>query len=244
MSPDRVTVVLPTFNERENIAEITQAVLRHGYRVLIVDDGSPDGTGDIADEIARTHTGVDVVHRASKEGLGRAYGAGFQRALASGAEVIVEMDADFSHDPNDLPRLVHSIQEGADVAIGSRYVPGGSTPDWPFFRRLISKGGNFYARLMLGTPIRDMTAGFRAFTSSALERLPFQLAQASGYGFQVEMAWHAHAMGMRVDEVPVIFRDRVRGTSKMGASIVAEAMWLVTKWGVGRFLGVLRSPDR
>lgn len=244
MSPDRVTVILPTFNERENIADITSAVLDHGYRVLIVDDGSPDGTGAIADELSRTHVNVEVVHREAKEGLGRAYGAGFDRALSSGAEVVVEMDADFSHDPADLPRLVGTIEKGADLAIGSRYVPGGSTPDWPLVRRAISRGGNLYARLMLGTPIRDMTAGFRAFRASTLERLPYGLAQASGYGFQVELAWQAHARGMRVEEVPVVFRDRVRGTSKMGAAIVAEAMWLVTKWGVGRLLGRLRSANR
>ncbi|MDX1468428.1 MAG: polyprenol monophosphomannose synthase [Acidimicrobiia bacterium] len=244
MSPDSVTVVLPTFNERENIGAVTAAVLDHGYRVLIVDDGSPDGTGEIADDLSHRHERVQVLHREEKQGLGRAYQEGFERALAEGAEVIIEMDADFSHDPADLPRLVDAIAAGADVAIGSRYVPGGSTPDWPFYRRAISRGGNLYARRMLGTQIRDMTAGFRAFRRGALEQLPFERAQASGYGFQVELAWHAHVGGLTVEEVPVVFRDRVRGTSKMGVSIVAEAMWLVTKWGLGRIVGRLRSPDR
>jgi dolichol-phosphate mannosyltransferase len=147
------------------------------------------------------------------------------------------MDADFSHDPADLPRLVAAIDAGADVAIGSRYVPGGSTPDWPLLRRFISKGGNLYARTMLGIPVRDATAGFRAYTADALARLPYRDAEASGYGFQVEMAWRAHQAGLAITEVPISFRDRKRGTSKMGLPIVVEAMWLVTMWGFGRLFG-------
>jgi dolichol-phosphate mannosyltransferase len=154
--------------------------------------------------------------------------------LEAGAEIVVEMDADFSHDPADLPRLIAAIDAGADMAIGSRYVKGGSTPDWPIHRRMISRGGNLYARLMLGIPIRDATAGFRAFRAGALRSLPYRAAEASGYGFQVEMAWRAHQNGLSIVEVPISFRDRTRGTSKMGTEIVLEAMRLVTIWGFRR----------
>lgn len=244
MSPDRVTVLLPTFNERENLAGIARAIVSHGYRLLIVDDDSPDGTGVIADELASNDDQIDVLHRSKREGLGPAYAAGFEVALDTDAAVLIEMDADFSHDPSDLPRLVDAIEGGADLAIGSRYVPGGATPDWPFIRRWVSRAGNFYARLALGTPVRDMTAGFRAFRRQALDQLPFREAEASGYGFQVEMAWRAHEAGLEIVEVPVVFRDRVRGSSKMGMRIVAEAMWLVTTWGVRRLLPRLRSGNQ
>jgi len=234
---DSVTVVVPTYNERENLAHIAAGILLHGYSLLIVDDGSPDGTGDIADELATDIPRVSVIHRPSKQGLGPAYAAGFDRALANGAEVIIEMDADFSHNPADLPRLVKAVRDGADVAIGSRYVPGGQTPDWPAARRIISRGGNLYARTMLGIATRDATAGFRAFRADSLARLPYRSAQASGYGFQVEMAWRANQAGMNVVELPITFRDRAMGTSKMGSGIVVEAMWLVTRWGVARLVG-------
>lgn len=237
MSTEQVTVALPTYNEIENLSDIATQILSHGYGLLIIDDGSPDGTGDLADEIAFGDDRVSVLHREQKLGLGPAYAAGFDEALADGADIVVEMDADFSHDPADLPRLVAAVRGGADLAIGSRYVPGGSTPDWPLLRRLISRGGNLYARTMLGIPTRDATAGFRAFRADALSRLPYADAEASGYGFQVEMAWRAHQAGMRVVEVPISFRDRTRGTSKMGPRIVAEAMWLVTVWGLGRVVG-------
>jgi dolichol-phosphate mannosyltransferase len=235
--PDRVTVVLPTYNERENLSDIAAAITAHGYRLLVVDDSSPDGTGEIADDLARQSPAISVLHRKSKEGLGPAYRAGFDRALANGAEILIEMDADFSHDPADLPRLVAAIEEGADLAIGSRYVPGGATPDWPWTRRFISKGGNLYARVMLGIPTHDATAGFRAFRDSALRTLPYEQAEASGYGFQVEMAWRAHQAGLKVVEVPISFKDRTRGTSKMGSGIVLEAMRLVTVWGIQRLVG-------
>jgi len=231
---DRVTVVIPTYNERENLSQIVAAVTGQGYRVLVVDDSSPDGTGEMADRIADEQPLVTVIHRAVKEGLGPAYATGFDRALETDAEVVVEMDADFSHDPADLPRLVAAVDAGADMAIGSRYVKGGSTPDWPLPRKAISRGGNLYARLMLGLPIRDATAGFRAMRSEALRSLPYRSAEASGYGFQVEMAWRAHQQGLTVVEVPISFRDRTRGTSKMGTGIVVEAMKLVTVWGLGR----------
>lgn len=243
MPTDTVTVVVPTYNERENLPHLAAAVLLHGYSLLIVDDGSPDGTGEIADEIAADVTRMGVIHRTHKQGLGPAYAAGFERALADGAEIIVEMDADFSHNPEDLPRLVEAVEGGADVAIGSRYVPGGGTPDWPWHRRFLSKGGNLYARTMLGIPIQDATAGFRAFRASSLAALPYREAEASGYGFQVEMAWRAHRAGLRIQEVPIFFRDRLRGTSKMGTPIVLEAMWLVTRWGISRMMGRDRDSD-
>jgi dolichol-phosphate mannosyltransferase len=241
---DRVTVVIPTYNERENLSHIAAAVTHQGYRLLVVDDSSPDGTGDLADRLAATDPAVSVLHRPRKEGLGPAYGAGFDRALHDGAGIVVEMDADFSHDPADLPRLVQAIDDGADLAIGSRYIRGGSTPDWPVHRRLISKGGNLYARIMLGLPIQDATAGFRAFRADALRELPYRDAQSSGYAFQVEMAMRAHQSGLEIVEVPISFRDRTRGTSKMGTAIVAEAMRLVTVWGLRRMKRAMRFRDR
>lgn len=236
MPAERVTVVVPTYNERDNLPHLAAAVLLHGYRLLVVDDGSPDGTGEIADGLAKEVSRVDVIHRMEKQGLGPAYAAGFDHALSAGAGIVVEMDADFSHNPADLPRLVEAVSGGADLAIGSRYVPGGATPDWPWHRRLISRAGNLYARVMLGIPTRDATAGFRAFRAAALAGLPYREAQASGYGFQVEMAWRANLAGLEIVEVPITFRDREAGTSKMGTWIVIEAMWLVTVWGVRRLL--------
>jgi len=244
VSPEQVVCIVPTYNERENIGEIAEAVRDHGYRLLIVDDNSPDGTGEVADQLASKDPMVSVLHRESKEGLGPAYAAGFERALGEGREVIIEMDADFSHDPRDLPRLVGAIEAGADLSIGSRYVPGGSTPDWPLFRQLISRGGNLYARIMLGIPVRDATAGFRAFTAEALQRLSYREVEASGYGFQVEMAWRAHLEGLHIVEIPIAFRDRTRGKSKMGPPIVVEAMRLVTVWGMQRIWRTLRSQFR
>lgn len=237
MRHEAVTVVIPTYNERENLPHMAAAVLLHGYRLIVVDDGSPDGTGDIADSIARDVDRMSVLHRTTKEGLGPAYAAGFDRALADGAEVVVEMDADFSHNPTDLPRLVRGIEEGADLVIGSRYVEGGDTPDWPLSRRLISRGGNLWVRLMLGMPVRDATAGFRAYRAAALRQLPYREARASGYGFQVEMAWRAYQAGHDIREIPIVFRDRELGKSKMGLGIVLEAMWLVTRWGISRRFG-------
>ncbi len=236
MSPESVTVVLPTYNESENLADIAAAITAHGYKLLVVDDASPDGTGPLADQLAASNPRMSVLHRDRKEGLGPAYAAGFNEALDAGADVLIEMDADFSHDPADLPKLVEAVGGGADLAIGSRYVPGGDTEGWPAIRRWVSKLGNLYAKTMLGVPANDITAGFRAFRASSLRRLPYESAQASGYGFQVEMAWRAHEEGMTITEVPIVFRDRERGTSKMGLSIVIEAMWLVTVWGVGRWL--------
>lgn len=230
--PTDVVVVVPTYNEAENIALVADAVRSQGYRLLVVDDGSPDGTGAIADELAAADSGIAVLHRSHKQGLGPAYAAGFDAALDDGAEIICEMDADFSHDPTDLPRLVAAVEEGADLAIGSRYVSGGGVEAWPWHRRWLSLGGNIYARTLLRTRINDMTAGFRAFGAETLRKLDYGDCEASGYGFQVEMAWATAREGMTVREVPIIFRDRTRGTSKMGGRIAIEAMLLVTKWGI------------
>jgi dolichol-phosphate mannosyltransferase len=242
--PENVTVVVPTYNERNNLPHLVASVRLLGYRLLIVDDASPDGTGLIADGLAQSDDKVVVLHREKKQGLGPAYSAGFDFALAEGAEVVVEMDADFSHNPTDLPRLIAQIEQGADLSIGSRYVPGGSTPDWPLPRRLISRGGNLYARLMLGIPVHDATAGFRAFRSEVLAKLPYRQAEASGYGFQVEMAWRASQMGLTVIEIPITFRDRTVGTSKMSRDIVVEAMRLITVWGLERWWRLLTRTDK
>lgn len=207
--------------------------------MVVVDDGSPDGTGALADRLASVREGLSVVHRPRKEGIGPAYAAGFTRALATDAEVVCEMDADFSHDPADLPRLVAEIGRGADLVLGSRYVPGGGTPDWRLPRRLLSWSGNVYARLMLGLPVRDATGGFRAFRAEALRRLDAGSCRSSGYAFQVEMAWRAVRAGMDVREVPIVFRDRQVGSSKMHRAVVLEAVRLVTKAGIRHHLARL-----
>lgn len=229
-----VLVIVPTYNERDNIRPIVSAVRDHGYDVLVVDDGSPDGTGGIADELAEADEGVHVLHRTTKEGLGPAYAAGFARGLSMGAEILCEMDADFSHDPADLPRLVAAVRDGADLAIGSRYVEGGGTDGWPWHRIAISRGGNRYASMMLGVHVADATAGFRAFRDTTLRKVDPSTCEASGYGFQVEMAWRTEQAGLTIVEVPITFRDRRYGESKMSGRIAAEAMMLVTKWGFGR----------
>lgn len=230
--PPSVAVVLPTYNEAENLSRIAAAVRGRGYHLIVVDDNSPDGTGRLADQLATDDDGLTVVHRPAKRGLGPAYADGFARAIGSGVEVICQMDADFSHDPDSLPTLIATVEDGADVAIGSRYVPGGSVPGWPFHRRLLSRWGNRYARAMLGTSIQDMTSGFRAYRSRVLQTLEPSTCEASGYGFQVEMASRCHNGGLAVVEVPITFRDRERGESKMDWRIALEAMWLVTVWGI------------
>lgn len=237
-----VLVIVPTYNERDNIRQIVDAVRSHGYDVLVVDDGSPDGTGDVADEISLGDEGVHVLHRTTKLGLGPAYVAGFERGLEMGAEILCEMDADFSHDPGDLPRLVEAVRNGADLAIGSRYVEGGGTEGWPWHRIAISRGGNAYATVMLGLSVKDATAGFRAFRDTTLRKIDPATCEASGYGFQVEMAWRTERSGLSIVEVPITFRERVRGESKMNIAIAAEAMGLVTKWGLGRIRWSRRTP--
>jgi dolichol-phosphate mannosyltransferase len=227
-TPD-VWVILPTYNEAENLERIVGDVLEHlpeSRRVLIVDDNSPDGTGEIADRLAGADESIGVLHRERKEGLGPAYLAGFRVALDGGAERIIEMDADFSHDPSFLPRLIEAT-ERADLAIGSRYVPGGGITDWGPMRRFISRGGSAYARAALGLPVRDLTGGFKCFRRIVLETIHLETIEARGYAFQVETTYRAIKAGFRVVEVPIVFKDRTDGTSKMSKGIVAEAMWRV-----------------
>jgi len=241
---DDVVVVVPTYEEAENLPQIVAAVRRLGFRLLIVDDASPDGTGELADSLAAGFPGMLVLHRSGKGGLGPAYAAGFDRAFADGAAIVCEMDADLSHDPADLPRLVAAVDAGADLAIGSRYVPGGGTRGWSRFRRLLSRGGNLYARAMLGLDVADATAGFRAYRADALRRLDPGSCQASGYGFQIEMTWRARQAGMDIREVPIVFSERIAGASKMSAGIAIEAITLVTRWGMDRLAGDRAVPLR
>jgi dolichol-phosphate mannosyltransferase len=222
-------LVLPTYNEAGNIERFVAAVLDKlpaSARALIVDDNSPDGTGAIADRLAAEHERVSVLHRQRKEGLGPAYVAGFRRALAEGAGFVVEMDSDFSHDPAYLPRLLEA-GERADLAIGSRYVDGGGVRDWSVLRRAISRGGSTYARFVLGVGVRDLTGGFKCFRREVLEAIDLDSISSRGYAFQIEMTYRAIRRGFSVVEVPIVFRDREVGTSKMDRSIVAEAIWRV-----------------
>jgi len=233
-----VVVVVPTYNEAENLEPMVTAIRSHGYRVLVADDSSPDGTGQVADDLHAVDDDVQVLHRSEKSGLGRAYGDAFKHLSADESVAIVcQIDADFSHDPDDLPRLVQAVRDGAGLAIGSRYVAGGSTPDWPMHRRFLSTGGNVYARTMLGLNVQDCTAGFRAWDAVRLYGLDAGTAEASGYGFQVEMTRRAVRSGLEIREIPIAFRDREFGESKMGLPIVIEAMWLVTRWGFARIFG-------
>lgn len=223
-------VILPTYNEAGNIAGMVEALgpkLTHpGDRILIVDDNSPDGTGRIADEIAAADPRVEVLHRRIKEGLGPAYLDGYRVALDGGAELIVQMDADFSHDPAYLPRLL-AASEMADLVIGSRYVSGGGITEWGRMRRLLSRGGSLYSRTILQVPVRDLTGGFKCFRREVLETIDLSQVAASGYSFQVEMTWRVARAGFSVMEVPITFRERQQGDSKMTGAIVAEAAWRV-----------------
>jgi len=222
-------LVLPTFNEAGNIEALVAAArasMPESARILIVDDGSPDGTGEIADRLASADPAVEVLHRPRKEGLGPAYIAGFRRALAAGAGLVLEMDSDFSHDPADLGRLIEA-SASADLVIGSRYVRGGRVADWSAVRRGISRGGGAYARLMLGVGVRDLTGGFKCFRREVLEAIDLDAVDSKGYAFQVEMTYRALRLGFRVVEVPIVFRDRRQGESKMDGPIVAEAFWRV-----------------
>jgi dolichol-phosphate mannosyltransferase len=223
-------LILPTYNEAENIGPMLRAAraqLRDGDHILVVDDNSPDGTGAIADEFAQELLNVDVLHRPGKQGLGRAYLAGFAHALAAGADYVLEMDSDFSHDPSDLPRLIEEAEDGADLVLGSRYVTGGSVTDWGLLRRLLSRGGSWYARVVLGVQVRDLTGGFKCFRRSVLEALDLNTVHADGYGFQIELTYRTIQAGFRVVEVPIVFRDRRVGQSKMNARIALEAVWKV-----------------
>ncbi len=220
-------VCLPTYNEHENLEQMLRALADKGVRVLVVDDNSPDGTGELADALAAELDFVDVLHRERKEGLGPAYIAGFRRALADGAELVLEMDCDFSHDPKDVPRLIAAVEGGADLALGSRYVKGGAIRNWGFVRRFVSAGGSFYARVLLGTQIRDLTGGFKCYRRRALEAIDLDAIHSKGYAFQIETTYRALRAGFEVVEIPITFADREAGGSKMSRTIVAEAIWKV-----------------
>jgi dolichol-phosphate mannosyltransferase len=221
------TVCLPTYNEQENLERMVRALGDVGVRVLVIDDNSPDGTGEIADRLAHELEWVDVLHRERKEGLGPAYLAGFARALADGAEYVLEMDCDFSHDPKDVPRLLAAAENGADLVIGSRYVPGGSIPNWGLLRRLISRGGCVYAQVMLQTRVRDLTGGFKCYRRRVLESIDLGAIHSKGYAFQIETTYRALRSDFRVVEIPITFVDREEGGSKMSQAIVFEAVWKV-----------------
>ncbi len=228
-----VVVVLPTYQERENLAAVLTRlrVAVPEAHVLVVDDGSPDGTGDLADELAAEDSRVAVLHRKHKEGLGAAYLAGFRVALARGFDVVVEMDADGSHQPEQLVLLLRALED-ADLVIGSRWVPGGSVVNWPLSRRLLSRGGNLYTRALIGLPVRDATAGFRAFRRTTLEAIDLDSVRSQGYVFQAELAHRTVAAGLRVVEVPIEFVERVHGESKMSADVAWESLRRITRWGV------------
>jgi dolichol-phosphate mannosyltransferase len=234
-------LILPTYNEAQNIeaivataGEVLAGAAPDGFRILVVDDGSPDGTGQIADRLASEHDHVAVLHRTEKNGIGPAYLAGFRYALERDAGFVFEMDSDFSHDPADLARLLDAVRAGADLALGSRYVPGGGTADWGLLRRFISEGGSTYARWVLGLQVRDLTGGYKCFRREVLEAIRFDSVRSQGYAFQVELTYRAVRAGFRVVEVPIVFRDRQHGTSKMSWRIAAEAMWLVPLLRLGR----------
>lgn len=230
----RTLIVLPTYNEADNIVSILERIRANAplVDILVVDDGSPDGTADRVRWVAPRVKNVHLLERTVKDGLGAAYRAGFAWGLERHYDVMVEMDADGSHRPADLPKLLAAVNEGADLAIGSRYCEGGVIPNWKLSRRMLSKGGNQYASLMLGINVHDATAGFRAYRSGLLQRMDFENLKASGYGFQIEGAWKARRAGARIVEVPIRFEDRENGESKMSKKIVVEALRLVTKWGV------------
>jgi dolichol-phosphate mannosyltransferase len=237
----RAVVCLPTYNERENLERMVRAlgeVLPEDATVLVIDDASPDGTGEIADRLAAELPWVDVLHRPRKEGLGRAYVDGFRRVLAADAELVLEMDCDFSHDPADVPRLIAAVEDGADLALGSRYVAGGGTANWGLVRRLISRGASIYTRVLL-MPVHDATGGFKCFRRRVLESIALDAIDAAGYVFQIETTYRALRQGFRVVEVPIRFVDRTAGHSKMSRSIVLEAVWKVPRLRLRTLLGRL-----
>lgn len=229
-------VIVPTYNEAESLPKLVGRLRQYvpGADVLIVDDGSPDGTGRLADELADDDDAISVLHRPKKAGLGRAYLAGFRRGIGSGYEFLAEIDADGSHDPAELVAMLALARDGADLVLGSRWVPGGAVLNWPWPRRAISRLGNTYARTMLGSKIRDLTSGFRVFRSSALRGVEFDTVASQGYCFQVELAWALERSGLEVIEHPITFVERAAGRSKMHLGIVIEALARVTVWGVTR----------
>jgi dolichol-phosphate mannosyltransferase len=242
----RPLVVIPTYNEAENIERMLQRVdeCLPEAGVLVVDDGSPDGTAELVEAARGRYRDVHLLRRSEKSGLGSAYRAGFGWGLERGYDAFIEMDCDFSHDPAALPRLVAPISEGYEVVIGSRYVEGGSIPNWAWHRELLSRGGNLYAAAVLGLGVRDSTAGFRCYAASILERMNLRRIRAEGYGFQIEMTYRSKQHGATITEVPISFVDRAAGESKMSSFIVVEALALVTWWGLGRRLAPLRRLGR
>jgi len=240
------TVVLPTYNERDNLRHALERIreVADGHRLplhtLIVDDNSPDGTGELADELATTYPDVSVLHRAGKDGLGKAYIAGFRQALADGAELLFEMDADLSHDASYLPDFVRLIEQGSDVVLGSRYTKGGGVENWNLLRKGISRGGCLYARTVLGLPYHDLTGGFKCFRREVLETIELDAIDTKGYGFQIEMTYRAHKLGFKIAELPIIFVDRKVGESKMSNDIVFEAMKNVWKLRFDRTVAAQR----
>ncbi|MFI9556843.1 polyprenol monophosphomannose synthase [Nonomuraea endophytica] len=230
----RVLIVVPTYNERDNlplIAERIRAAVPDAH-LMIVDDNSPDGTGDLADELAAKDDHVHVLHRPGKQGLGAAYIAAFRWGMSEGYDVLVEMDADGSHQPEELPKLLEALAEGADLAIGSRWVPGGKVVNWPAHREFLSRGANVYVRLILGLPIRDATAGFRAYRAATLEKIGVSGVESQGYCFQVDLTLRTVRSGLRAREVPITFVERVNGVSKMSGKVITEALWRVSLWGI------------
>ena len=229
----KTVVVIPTYDERENVEAMSAAVLaqsagRRELELLFVDDNSPDGTGELVDSLSRKDPRIHCLHRTKKEGLGRAYVAGFKEAMKLGADAVVQMDCDFSHDPKDLPRMIAAVEAGkATLAIGSRYVKGGSTPGWPFKRRLISRLGGVYIRLVTGMPVKDPTGGFKCWTKEALELLDLDTVESAGYSFQLEMNHRAWKRGVSIREIPISFTDRIAGYSKISAGIAAESLKIV-----------------
>lgn len=240
-----VLVVVPTYNEKMNITAMLEQVRSTcpDASILVVDDGSPDGTADIAQADADRLGGISLLRRTGKGGLGSAYRAGFAWGIERGFDALVEIDADFSHDPTALPSLLDAANQGSDLVIGSRYVTGGTIPDWSWHRKLLSRGGNLYASFMLHLRVKDSTAGYRVYRASALEDIDYQTVQADGYGFQIEMTYRSRLAGLRITEVPIAFVDRERGESKMSSSIIIEALGLVTKWGFQRLLGRSWKPS-
>jgi dolichol-phosphate mannosyltransferase len=238
----RAVVCLPTYNEHENLEPMVAALLERlgpDDRVLVIDDDSPDGTGALADRLASEHDRVAVLHRATKEGLGPAYLAGFRRALADGAELILEVDCDFSHDPDDVPRLIGAAAD-FDLVLGSRYVPGGRVENWSPWRRFVSRAGSVYARMLLRAPVHDLTGGFKCYRRAVLERIDLDAVSSRGYAFQIETTYRALRAGFRVAEIPIAFVDRQVGRSKMSRTIVLEAIWRVPHLGLLALLGRLR----
>ena len=234
----KAVVCLPTYNERENLEPMLRALGDKGVHVLVIDDNSPDGTGELADRLADELGYVGVLHRERKEGLGPAYLAGFRRALADGAELVLEMDCDFSHDPKDVPRLVAAAAE-ADVVLGSRYVAGGAVGNWGVLRRFVSAGGSWYARMVLGAPVRDLTGGFKCYRRTVLETIDLEAIDSKGYAFQIETTYRALRAGFHVLEIPITFVDREAGGSKMSKAIVAEAIWKVPGLRLAALVGRL-----